>query len=60
VFMAEPPEIEARFRKRSSRASASPKTWADAWLLAFAEAAGATLITFDRALTSHGARCLLR
>jgi predicted nucleic acid-binding protein len=41
------------------RSTASPKLWADAWLLAVAKAARGTLVTFDRALAAHGARCLL-
>jgi predicted nucleic acid-binding protein len=36
-----------------------PKLWADAWLLAFAAAAGGTVVTFDRALAARGAHCLL-
>lgn len=59
VFVAEPPGIETRFREYSSGRTASPKLWADAWLLAFTQAAGGTLITFDRALASRGAHCQL-
>jgi predicted nucleic acid-binding protein len=33
--------------------------WADAWLLAFAAAAGGMVITFDRSLAARGAHCLL-
>jgi predicted nucleic acid-binding protein len=33
--------------------------WADAWLLAVAEAAGGVLVTFDKALAARGAHCLL-
>ncbi len=59
VFIAEPSEVEPRFRHYASASKASPKVWADAWLLAFAEAASGTLVTFDRALAARGARCLL-
>ncbi|MFP5229240.1 MAG: TA system VapC family ribonuclease toxin [Acidobacteriota bacterium] len=59
VWVAEPPQVERFFRRNASAKTASPKIWSDAWLLAFAEAAGGTLITFDRALKSRGARCLL-
>jgi hypothetical protein len=31
----------------------------DAWLLAFADACGGKLLTFDRALAARGALCLL-
>ena len=60
AFVAEPPEIERRFRERASGRSVSPKVWADAWLLAVAEAAQGVLVTFDKALTSRGAFCLLQ
>ena len=59
TFLPEPPEIETRFRAYASAQTASPKVWADAWLLAFAEAAEGTLITFDRALAAQGAHSLL-
>jgi predicted nucleic acid-binding protein len=39
--------------------SASPKPWADAWVLAQAEAASGVLVTFDKALAARGAHCLL-
>jgi hypothetical protein len=43
-----------------TRQIAKPRqSWADAWLLAFAQAAQGTLVTFDRALAARGARCLL-
>lgn len=58
-FVAEPPDIEVAFREYSSGRAASPKRWADAWLLAFARIAGGTLVTFDRALAGRGAHCLL-
>ena len=38
---------------------ASPKLWADAWLLAFAECAGGAVITFDQALTSRASHAVL-
>lgn len=59
VFVAEPRTVEPSFRKEAKGGTASPKVWADAWLLAFAEAAGGRLITFDRALAARGAWCLL-
>ncbi len=43
---------------RDSRAR-SPKFWADAYLLAFAEIAGLKLVTFARALHSRGADVLV-
>ncbi len=48
----EPLGLEALFRLRSHSKLASPKEWTDAYLAAFAEAAGLTLVTFDRALAA--------
>jgi toxin-antitoxin system PIN domain toxin len=55
AFMPEPDNIETHFRERSQLATASPKVWADAYLLAFSRAAGARLVTFDRALGGQAA-----
>jgi predicted nucleic acid-binding protein len=41
------------------RLYASPKVWADAWLLAVTHSAEGVLVTFDKALASRGALCLL-
>jgi uncharacterized protein len=59
VFVPEPGQVEMRFRQFASGRTASPKLWADAWLLAVADAAKGSLVTFDRALATRGARCLL-
>jgi toxin-antitoxin system PIN domain toxin len=59
LFIYERPEIDAVFRARATGHTASPKMWADAWMLAVAEAAGGQLITFDQALGPRGAHCLL-
>lgn len=59
TFVSEPPEVEKRFREKASGRTASPKVWADAWLLALAQAADGVLVTFDKALASRGAYCLL-
>jgi hypothetical protein len=58
-FLPEPADAETRFRKFAAERAAAPKLWADAWLLAFATAAGGTVVTFDRALASRGASSLL-
>ncbi|MEZ5401415.1 MAG: TA system VapC family ribonuclease toxin [Bryobacteraceae bacterium] len=55
----EPPEVELCLRRMSSLRRASPKLWADAYLSACAEAAGGTVITFDRALARRAPRSLL-
>jgi hypothetical protein len=49
-FVGEPVGLDICFRSSTSSSHISPKTWADAYLAAFAEAAGLTLVTFDRAL----------
>jgi uncharacterized protein len=59
TFISEPPEVEKRFREKASGRTASPKVWADAWLLALAQAADGVLVTFDKALAAQGAYCLL-
>jgi toxin-antitoxin system PIN domain toxin len=50
TFVEEPPGLERRFRALTRMKQAVPKTWADAYLAAFAETAQVTLVTFDRAL----------
>jgi len=59
VYMAEPAGLDREFRARSRLSSRSPKVWADAYLLAFAAAAGATLVTFDRSLRSRSENVLV-
>ena len=51
-FYPEPRTLEAEFRKATHpfAAKQASKWVADCWLLAFAQAAGAQLVTFDRAL----------
>jgi len=58
-FVTEPPEVETHFRKYAAGRAASPKLWADAWLLALAQVTPGTLVTFDRALAARGGHCLL-
>ena len=58
LFVPEERNTESIFRKKTTGQAASPKLWADAWLLATADAAGGRLITFDKALASRGATCL--
>jgi predicted nucleic acid-binding protein len=59
TFLSEPPALELRFREKAMEREASPMIWADAWLLAVAQAAGGRLITLDRALGARDAHCLL-
>ena len=59
VFMEEPAGIETGLRLRTGLEFASPKTWADAYLAAFAEATRLTLVTFDRALAGKAKGAVL-
>jgi toxin-antitoxin system PIN domain toxin len=59
TFVSEPADVEGGFRERAKERAASPKVWADAWLLAFSATAGGKLITLDKALGPRGAVCLL-
>lgn len=58
-FVAEPADVERAFRRLAMRQQASPKAWADAYLLAFAERLHAPLVTFDRALKGRTPGVLL-
>ncbi len=53
VFAPESAGVEARFRLVAKKASASPKLWIDAYLLAFAAEAGSKVVTFDEALATR-------
>lgn len=59
LLRAEPPGIEAAFRKRTVALEPAPRTWMDAYLAAFAETAGVTLVTFDRALAGKVKKAVL-
>jgi len=48
-FLAEPTGVEETWEKLSSRESASPKLWMDAYLAAFAIQGECNLVTFDQA-----------
>lgn len=55
----EPAGFEIRFRQLSQSPTASPKIWADAYLLAFVSGHQGQLVTFDRALENRGVDCLV-
>ena len=59
VFADEPSGMEEVLRQRTSADSPSPKTWADAYLAAFAEVANLTLATFDGALAGKAKGAVL-
>ena len=58
-FVSEPPAVERVFRGLSSSAHASPKLWADAYLIAFAKECGGSLVTFDRTLARRSSGSVL-
>lgn len=58
-LLAEPKGLETGFRSRSRLSTASPKVWADAYLLALASAAGLKFVTFDRVLRTRGVDVLV-
>jgi toxin-antitoxin system PIN domain toxin len=55
----EPASIETAFFRRTSTEECYPKRWNDAYLAAFAETAGITLVTFDKALSAKTSGALL-
>ncbi|MDP9114029.1 MAG: PIN domain-containing protein [Acidobacteriota bacterium] len=57
AFLAEPEGLDPGLRSFTSGRRASPKLWADAYLAAFANAAGLRLVTFDRAFRSKPVNC---
>lgn len=52
-FVQEPPGLEDSWREATRHPHAGPNFWTDAYLAAFASAAGYVLLTFDRALAAH-------
>lgn len=46
----EPPYLESIFREITRSKRPAPKDWGDSYLLAFANASGSSIVTFDRAL----------
>jgi hypothetical protein len=54
-FLAEPASIESYWRSVTRHHRAAPNFWTDAYLSAFATAAGLTLVTFDRGFPRTGA-----
>lgn len=49
LFLQEPASVESTFQALSKQPGAASKTWADAYLAAFAQVEGMRLVTFDRA-----------
>jgi uncharacterized protein len=51
AFHAEPPRMDAAWKKLAARRTSSPKLWMDAYLAAFAITGGMQLVTTDKAFT---------
>ncbi len=51
-FVNEPDTLDPLFRASCQMRRAAPKDWADSYLIAFAQAVGFQLVTFDRAIRS--------
>jgi hypothetical protein len=50
----EPPGLDAIFEEYTSKRAFTPRLWTDAYLAAYARAAGLTLVTFDSGFSSFG------
>jgi toxin-antitoxin system PIN domain toxin len=59
ALFPEPATLEAIFREHASARRASPKLWADAYLLAFAQGHDGCMVSFDRALARRSTNCVL-
>jgi toxin-antitoxin system PIN domain toxin len=52
-FFSEPPGLEASWRTAARHPHTGPNFWTDAYLAAFASAAGFDVVTFDRGFPRH-------
>jgi len=52
-YAAEPPRLEIYWRDIARPDATGPNFWTDAYLTAFAQAGGYTIVTFDRGFTRH-------
>jgi toxin-antitoxin system PIN domain toxin len=59
AFLQEPDGVDPTFRTLAGGRHSSPNVWADAYLAAFATAAGLRLVTFDKALAAKSIECLV-
>jgi len=51
--------VAKRTRVHTREIQPSPKLWADAWLLSFADQADGVIVTFDRALARRRSNSIL-
>ena len=59
ALVREPLSVEARLRELTSDRTSMPKLWADAYLVAFADEAKGSIVTFDRALAARSRNSVL-
>jgi hypothetical protein len=59
AFLQEPDSVDLTLRALAGGRHSSPNVWADAYLAAFATAAGLRLVTFDKALAAKSIECLV-
>lgn len=59
MLLADPADVDAAFKRLTSADTPSSEVWADAYLAAFAETAGLTLVTFDKALAEKARGAVL-
>ena len=60
AFAHEPKDVESRWRDYTQSRLFSTNVWSDAYLAAFAEAAGLELVTFDTGFSNYtNARCII-
>jgi predicted nucleic acid-binding protein len=59
AFLAEPKGLDPKLRNFSNGRHASPKLWTEAYLAAFASAAGLKLVTFDKTFRAKPVDCLI-
>ena len=59
AFLPEPDGVDPTLRALAKSRVVSPKVWADAYLAAFASAAGLKLVTFDQGFRSRAIGCLV-
>ncbi len=58
-FVPEPGGLEAEWQRLTTVNTSAPRLWTDAYLAAFADAAGMRLVTLDRAIVSVAKDALL-
>jgi len=59
AFWEEPATLEPAFRAASKLELPGQKDWADSYLVAFAQSAGLSLVTFDRTVSKRTASVVL-